>query len=578
MYILEIVSGYKMRLCFRRSFTKKIMIKPLRRYSTLIPSYYITTPIYYVNASPHIGHLYSSVIADAIQRFQKLIHPEENVIFSTGTDEHGTKIQQSATKHNQPLNEYCLNVSNSYKEMFQCFSVDYTRFIRTTEAKYKEAVHKFWETIDKNGCVYSANYSGWYCIADETFLSDLEVTDQILSNGQKIKVSKESGHPVEWTEEQNYMFKLSNFQDNLKNWLLRNENAVQPKKFHKILLNWITKDEMRDVSISRPISRVHWGIKVPGDSTQTIYVWMDALINYLSVVGYPNELNCWPPNVQVIGKDILKFHGIYWPAFLMAASLKLPKTILCHSHWTVDGEKMSKSKSNVISPIKLSNTYTNEGIRYFLLREGITHRDGNYSEVKLMRILNSELADTFGNLLSRCCGNALNPIQTIPPLNKTAFNEITKIEAGKKLIELVESLENVCFKHYENYNFYKVVDSVINTLHAANLFVETMKPWELRKKIELIPQLEITLHLTFETLRVSGIILQPIIPQLSKQLLDKLNVDPNKRFWNDLKRMSWNVDETKEIVELSKEKTILFKRILTEREDKEKKKEKNKLK
>ncbi|KRT86848.1 tRNA synthetase, partial [Oryctes borbonicus] len=222
---------------------------------------------------------------------------------------------------------------------------------------------------------------------------------------------------------------------------------VKPKKFHKILLDAVTKENLPDVSVSRPCTRVHWGIKVPDDETQTVYVWLDALVNYLTVAGYPSIEDekfkrIWPPDVQVIGKDILKFHGIYWPAFLMAADLEPPKTILCHSHWTVDDQKMSKSKNNVVCPIQTSETYTTDGLRYFLLREGVAHSDGNYSEEKLRRILNSELADTLGNLLNRCCGATVNPGQIFPAVAEDAtINEafLSRIPVAQKLTESLTS-------------------------------------------------------------------------------------------------------------------------------------------
>lgn len=230
----------------------------------------------------------------------------------------------------------------------------------------------FWNLLQSNGHIYSTKYSGWYCIPDETFLTESQLKEK---NG--IKVSEESGHPVEWTEEVNYMFKLSKFQDEILYWI-KSGDRIKPKKFEKILLDWM-QEPLPDISVSRPTSRVHWGIRVPEDDSQTVYVWLDALVNYLTCAGYPNAQyqSSWPPSLQVIGKDILKFHGIYWPAFLLAAGLEPPKQLLVHSHWTVDDKKMSKSKFNVVDPLERSKIYTSEGMRYFLLREGVAHSDGS---------------------------------------------------------------------------------------------------------------------------------------------------------------------------------------------------------
>ncbi|XP_031350428.1 methionine--tRNA ligase, mitochondrial-like [Photinus pyralis] len=407
--------------------------------------FYITTPIYYVNADPHIGHLYTSLIADAAQRWQQLIRPNVKITFATGTDEHGSKIQQAALKNNMAVDKYCDQISSSYKAMSANFNVGYTSFIRTTDEAHMKTVQEFWKTLSKNGYIYSSKYSGWYCVSDETFLSESQLKETVNSNGERTLVSLESGHPVEWTEEQNYMFTLSKFQKELMKWLSKNDGVVKPKKYQKILWDMISNEELADVSISRPSSRVHWGVKVPGDDTQTVYVWLDALVNYLTVAGYPDIEsetfnNIWPPEVQVIGKDIIKFHGIYWPSFLLAANLELPKTLFCHSHWTVDDEKMSKSKNNVVSPFNRSLLYTCDGLRYFLLREGVAHSDGNYSDTKLTRILNSELADTLGNLLSRCCSSALNPNQVFPEIDSEAFERVASMDVTKKIMDAVMKL------------------------------------------------------------------------------------------------------------------------------------------
>lgn len=537
--------------------------------------HFVTTPIYYVNAAPHIGHLYSSVIADAIHRWQQIQNGNSTFKLSTGTDEHGTKIQQAANKNNLSPSDYCNSISLKYKQLAEQFSVDYTDFIRTSDTRHKQVVQTFWDLLFSNNFIYKTSYKGWYCVSDETFLTDLQLREITSpANGEKIRVSSESGHPVEWTEEENYMFKLSLFQQRLIDWV-NNGQVIKPAKFQKILLDMIGTEPLPDISISRPSSRVYWGIRVPHDDTQTIYVWLDALVNYLtascsssaSAVASGVDLGrIWqPPDVQVIGKDILKFHGIYWPAFLMAADLDLPKTILCHSHWTVDGEKMSKSKNNVVCPVKRAEMYTSDGLRYFLLREGVAHSDGNYSDTKVRRILNAELADTLGNLLSRCTGTALNPQQVFPAFDPDAFGLIYKEDVTRQLIENVSNLPEICQRHYGAYNFYKAVDAIIGTLHLANNFFESMRPWQLKKSPDTLRELHAVLHVTMETLRVAAILLQPVIPNLSGRLLNKINIAQEERLVAHARRQSWEEGRAGDLERrLSEDKMVLFRRISTD--------------
>ncbi|EDW81670.1 uncharacterized protein Dwil_GK10894 [Drosophila willistoni] len=499
-----------------------------RRYTS---SHYVTTPIFYVNAAPHIGHLYSAVIADAHCRYQRLRHPNADVLLCTGTDEHGTKIQQAAAGHKVPVGQYCDEISQRYRDVFQAAHIQNDDFIRTTEERHKQAVSHFWRKLHDNGHIYSAAYSGWYCVSDEVFLTDSQLR---LDEASGMRYSLESGHPVEWTEETNYMFRLSQFQDDVRHWV-KQEARIRPAKFEKILLDTLS-EPLPDVSVSRPSNRVHWAIPVPGDDSQTVYVWLDALVNYLSSLGYPNEkfAKHWPPAQQIIGKDILKFHGIYWPAFLMAAGLEPPRQLYVHSHWTVDGQKMSKSKHNVVDPVKAAQEYTMEGLRYFLLREGVAHSDGNYSHVKALRILNSELADTLGNLLSRACAKSLNPTQIYPALHSEELTELLhNLDAAKRLEESLLQLAERCQQHYECNHFHLVADTTMATLHAANNFFESSKPWELKGGINA-QRLETIIGMTMDVLRLCGIVLQPIIPQLATQLLDKLSLPGSQRCWSRL--------------------------------------------
>ncbi|KAH8278375.1 hypothetical protein KR018_001350 [Drosophila ironensis] len=537
-------------------------------------SHYVTTPIFYVNAAPHIGHLYSAVIADAHCRYQRLKYPEKKVKLCTGTDEHGTKIQQAAAFHGIPVSKYCDQISESYRKVFYSASILQDDFIRTTEERHKRAVAQFWSTLQARGHIYSAAYSGWYCVSDETFLTDSQLR---LDEATGTRYSLESGHPVEWTEETNYMFRLGQFQDDVIHWV-KQAPRIRPVKFEKILLDTLS-DPLPDVSVSRPSNRVHWAIPVPEDPTQTVYVWLDALVNYLSSRGYPDRQFSadWPPALQVIGKDILKFHGIYWPAFLIAAGLEPPRELYVHSHWTVDGQKMSKSKQNVVDPVQAAEQYTMEGLRYFLLREGVAHSDGNYSHVKALRILNSELADTLGNLLSRACAKTLNPRQIYPSAHAEHLEDLLRNqEAAKRLQESLLQLPERCASHYECNHFHLVADTTMAALHAANNFFESSRPWELKRGAAGCNEerLETIIAMTMDALRLCGIVLQPIIPRLATRLLDKLSVPATERGWNYVAE-SFAITAPPPPRQLDEQSSaMLFQRILEEKQQKQQKEQK----
>uniref|UniRef100_A0A6V7IBZ4 Methionine--tRNA ligase, mitochondrial n=1 Tax=Bracon brevicornis TaxID=1563983 RepID=A0A6V7IBZ4_9HYME len=417
--------------------------------------------------------------------------------------------------------------------------------------------------LQNAGHLYLDKYSGWYCLSDEAFVPQSELEDVKKSDGSIVKVSTLSGNPVEWMEEENYKFRLSSFQDDLRHWL-RDEKTVRPLKYHKILSSWIEDGAcLEDLSVSRPASRAPWGIKVPNDDSHTIYVWLDALVNYLTCLGYPSEdyKKFWPPTIQVIGKDILKFHGVYWPAFLIAAGMEPPRTLLCHSHWTVNDEKMSKSKGNVISPSNAAEMFTSHGLRYFLLREAVPHSDANYNEDKIRRILNTELADTLGNLVSRCMGKAVNPRGEIPEPS-AAHKHILNSDEAANLIESLENLSSLAQQSYVDFNFHHVVDAVMNTLRCANKMVEHHKPWSLAKESdeEAAKRLEAVLALGLESARIGALILYPIVPGLMSNLLDYLRVPRDSRYWGNTSFCQSGRGHLKNDEE-DAEKLIFFKRL-----------------
>ncbi|XP_067670551.1 methionine--tRNA ligase, mitochondrial-like [Haliotis asinina] len=511
---------------------------------------FVTTPIFYVNAGPHIGHLYTVLLADAHGRWNRLTG--RTVIFSTGTDEHGLKIQQAAARSQRSLPDYCDDVSQQFKVLFESANIQYDDFIRTTEDRHKRAVQRFWECLESNGHIYRGSYEGWYSVSDEAFLTSEEVKDVTTQDGSNAKVSVESEQPVTWLKEDNYMFRLSAFTHRLQQWL--DTGAVKPSKFDSVIRQYL--QDLPDLSVSRQRERLPWGVPVPGDESQTIYVWLDALINYLTVAGYPDNLTTWPPTSQIIGKDILKFHAVYWPAFLMAADLPPPPRLLCHSHWLVDGRKMSKSLGNVVDPTDCMDRYTMDGLRYFLLKEGTPHSDGNYTDRKVMETINSGLVNTIGNLLHRCTSSSINRAQVFPPLNSHALDThfcAEEIHMYNTLKTLPDSVD----EHYQNLTIYKALDELMSVLHQTNAMFDHHKPWQLTKQMDQSEHLNTVLHVAMETLRTCGILMQPVIPNMAHRLLTKLGIGADSRTVNSIYE-DFVKDEP---VSLGTDTSVLLKRV-----------------
>ncbi|XP_032716042.1 methionine--tRNA ligase, mitochondrial [Lontra canadensis] len=506
---------------------------------------FFTTPIFYVNAAPHIGHLYSALLADALCRHRRLRVPGAAATrFSTGTDEHGLKIQQAAAAAGLAPTELCDRVSAQFQQLFREAGISSTDFIRTTEARHRIAVQHFWGLLEARGLLYKGLYEGWYCASEECFLPEAKVTRQPSSSGGSCPVSLESGHPVSWTKEENYIFRLSQFREPLQRWLRGDPQAVTPEPFHRAVLQWL-EEELPDLSVSRKSSHLHWGIPVPGDDSQTIYVWLDALVNYLTVIGYPNAefKSWWPTTSHIIGKDILKFHAIYWPALLLGAGMSPPHRIYVHSHWTVCGQKMSKSLGNVVDPRTCLDRYTVDGFRYFLLRQGVPNWDCDYYDEKVVKLLDSELADALGGLLNRCTAQRINPSGTYPVFCTACFPS----EAGLvgpsvraqaedyALVNAVATLPRQVAEHYENFQIYKALEAVSSCVRQTNGFVQRHAPWKLSWESPVdAPWLGTVLHVALECLRVFGTLLQPVTPSLADKLLSRLGVSATERGLGEL--------------------------------------------
>ena len=358
--------------------------------------FYITTPRYFVNDVPHIGHAYATVICDTIANFNKWLGNEVN--FLTGTDEHGQKVEKSALKANMDPQTFTDNVSTSFKKLASKLEINNTDFIRTTEDRHIKSVKHLWNILVNKGDIYIDKYSGWYSIRDEAFYSNDEIIED--KNGKKLAPN---GSEVEWLEEPSYFFKLSSWQDKLLKFYEKNPNFISPKSRYNEVLSFVNGG-LEDLSISR--TTFNWGIQVPDNEDHVIYVWLDALTNYISALDYPNKdsknwKSFWPADIHVVGKDILRFHAVYWPAFLMAAELEVPRKIYAHGWWTVDGKKMSKSTGNVVSPEVIIDKYGLDQFKYFLLREVRFGQDGDFSEEALIKRVNSDLSNDYGNLAQR---------------------------------------------------------------------------------------------------------------------------------------------------------------------------------
>ncbi|KAI5120656.1 hypothetical protein M0805_007993 [Coniferiporia weirii] len=378
---------------------------------TLIKPYYITTPIFYPNAVPHIGHLYSMVIGDIYARHARCTMPHRPVHFVTGTDEHGMKIQKAAKDRGMGPKELCDHLSHAFGSLAERAQITHTKFVRTTAEEHHSGVKKLWDDLYQRGYIYKGKHKGWYCISDEAFYTDSQVRSQIdPKTGNEVKVSIETGNLVEWTEEENYKFALSKLRDRLKEHFIANPHAIYPPRERDSIMATLESQDLKllpDLSISRPSSRLTWGIRVPNDESQTIYVWLDALTSYLTGIGYPwtnaEEMHSsgWPVDLQIIGKDILRFHALYFPAFLMALDMPLPRSLLSHAHWTVCKSKMSKSVGNVVDPVAVLKEHGQDAVRWYLARVGGTFKDDVDWDTDQLRKHEVELRSLLGNILLR---------------------------------------------------------------------------------------------------------------------------------------------------------------------------------
>jgi len=478
------------------------------------PRYYVTTPIYYVNDAPHIGHAYTSIACDVLARFKRL--DGYDVLFTTGTDEHGQKVAKSAAAANMEPQAFTDKVSQNFRDLTKALNLSNDDFVRTTEVRHKKACQVLWDELMRRGEIYLGKYAGWYAVRDEAYYGVDELKDV---GGKKIAPS---GAECEWVEEPSYFFKLSAWGDRLLKYYDENPDFILPQSRRNEVTSFV-KSGMHDLSVSR--TALTWGVPVPNQPGHVMYVWLDALTYYLTTVGYPDTQDqrqkYWPPNVQFVGKDILRFHAIYWPAFLMAAGITPPKRVFAHGWWTNEGQKISKSLGNVIDPYELIKTYGLDQTRYFLLREVPFGNDGDFSRAALIRRINGELANDFGNLAQRSLSMIAKNCGGKVPVHG-AFTDADKALLGK-----AQALLGQLRAEFAVQAFHKALDHAWGVIGDANRYVDEQAPWALKKTNPA--RMETVLYVVAETLRYLGIVLQPYMPDMMGKLLDQLGVPADAR-------------------------------------------------
>lgn len=503
---------------------------------------HITTPIFYPNASPHLGHLYSSLLADVQHRWNELSNPSNPSYnkFTTGTDEHGLKIQQAAGKVKLEPRQFVDTLVPRFKDLDRVYDINYTKFIRTTEPSHIRNVEKLWDKIQERGYIYPGSHSGWYSVSDETFYPE----SKVIKVTEDKYINTETNNEVTYHKETNYFFALSRFQEKLEE-LLSRPGFVWPESKRIQLLRDLNKGNLADLSVSRPANRLSWAVPVPNDPTQSVYVWFDALMNYISALGPMEEMNSnpwWSQTTHIIGKDIMKFHCWYWPSFLWAADLPLPKRVIVHDHWLSQGTKMSKSLGNVVDPMKISSQFGTDIVRWSLLENSQLDQDNNFQTDQVIACRNM-FVDKWGNLIQRCC-NKNNPERfnlqrsvqvTAKDINnpedllllwKDIMSPDHDIGLVKKVLDKLNDFQSCLDERIQSFQYNHILKDVWNIIDQLNIIIQTFKPWD---KTLSTPQRDLIIYLAMDITRILCISTQPIIPNLSNRFLDRLDIQSEKR-------------------------------------------------
>ena len=476
--------------------------------------FYITTPIYYVNDKPHIGHAYTTILADVLARHYRNIG--RDVFLLTGLDEHGQKVQQAAESRNINPKQHCDEMAPRFLKLWEKLHISYDDFIRTTEKRHTDIVKYFLQKVYDKGDIYEDSYEGLYSVSEERFITEKEAESGDFRDIKELK-------------EKNYFFKMSKYQSKLIKHIEENPSFIQPKFRRNEVLGFL-RSPLEDLCISRPKSRLSWGIEMPFDTNYVTYVWFDALINYVSAIGLNSDekkyKTFWPVNYHLIGKDILTTHSVYWPTMLMSAGIKLPKSIFAHGWWLSDQSKMSKSLGNVIDPLKLIETYGVDPVRFYLMKEMVLGQDSNFSLDSFVKCYNSDLANDFGNLLSRVT-NLINKFYDgkIP-------NGQDNSEAGKAVKKSAEETVDCVLNLIDEMKINDAINHTFKFIREVNKYLEITAPWKLLKKD--INSAGKILYTAAESLRITALILSPIMPNRTQTVFDIFHIDSREIEWGGL--------------------------------------------
>jgi len=487
-----------------------------------VSRFYITTPIYYINAEPHLGHAYTTMIADCVARAHRLMG--DDVFFLTGTDEHGQKVERAAQKAGMPTKAFADLTSERFRELSPLLNITNDAFIRTTEPRHFRAAQELWRRVKERGFIYKGKYEGWYCTVDEVFVPETQLVDSRCPT---------CGAKVEKISEESYFFKLSAFQDRLREYYARHPDFVTPPNRRNEVVAFI-EGGLQDLSVSR--TSFKWGVPVPDDPAHVMYVWFDALTNYMTAVGFGDSTPAsvetfeqyWPADVHLIGKEIVRQHGIYWPAFLMAADLPIPRKLVSHGWWMMEGAKMSKSLGNVVRPKDYVDRFGVDAFRYFVMREMVFGQDADFTDETFLARYNADLANDLGNLVSRATTMLHRYCNGVVPRPGQAGER--EIEVQEQLLKLIPTVKS----HVTKFELSFALKSIWEAIGAANRYIVANEPWRIAKDPSRREQLDTTLYLIADSLRVISELLRPFIPASAERALAMLGVKPSARSWHDL--------------------------------------------